>query len=151
MQIEEFHHEQFLPRRIEEIFPFFSDAANLQKLTPAFLRFHIVTPLPIEMNVGTLIDYRLKIHHLPIRWRTKITEWNPPHSFRDVQLRGPYRLWDHFHRFEPAAGGTKVIDHVRYSALGGRLAHRLLVNRDIRNIFAYRAQILGRLFPAELK
>jgi ligand-binding SRPBCC domain-containing protein len=151
MYIEEFRHQQFLPRPIEEIFTFFADAANLQKLTPAFLRFRILTPLPIVLKVGTLIDYRLKIHTLPIRWRTQITEWNPPHSFRDIQLKGPYRLWDHFHQFEPAPGGTNVIDHVRYAALGGRLTHRLLVNRDIRNIFAYRAQILDELFPAPAK
>src|SRR5579871_5848818 len=97
MRIHEFHGEQFLPRPLEEVFPFFADAGNLPILTPPWLHFHILTTRPIEMRRGALIDYRLRIHGLPIRWQSEIVEWDPPHRFVDEQRRGPYRLWHHEH------------------------------------------------------
>jgi ligand-binding SRPBCC domain-containing protein len=142
-----FHAEQWLPRPRAEVFPFFADAANLEKLTPPFLQFHIVTPGPIDMRPGALIDYRLRVHGLPLRWRTEIVAWEPPHRFIDVQLRGPYRLWHHTHTFEERDGGTLCIDDVRYHPLGGAIVNHLFVRHDIANIFEFRRRRLLEIFP----
>jgi ligand-binding SRPBCC domain-containing protein len=135
-----------LPRPLAEVFSFFGDAGNLQELTPPFLHFRVLTPRPIEMKPGTLIDYRIRLHGIPVGWTTKITVWEPPHRFVDDQLRGPYRLWHHEHTFEEVEGGTLCADRVRYAVLGGALVNRLLVERDVRKIFAYRHQRLQQLF-----
>jgi ligand-binding SRPBCC domain-containing protein len=145
MKIHEFHAELWLPRRAEEIFEFFSDAANLQAITPDWLNFEILTPRPIEIRAGTLIDYRLRVHGLPLRWQTEITAWQPPHRFVDEQKRGPYRHWVHEHRFETKDGGTLCTDHVRYAVPGGELVHRLFVRRDVERIFAHRAVKMRKL------
>lgn len=140
---------QWLPRPVDEVFPFFSDAYNLQKLTPELLHFNVLTPRPIEMKSGALIDYKLKVRGVPIRWRTEILDWDPPHGFVDTQLRGPYALWHHTHRFEPADNGTLCTDIVRYRPRGWLLApliNRLVVERDVKSIFAYRAEKLDALF-----
>lgn len=130
-----------------EVFAFFADAANLEALTPPWLRFRIVNPRPVEMRAGARIDYRLRVHGLPVRWKTGITVWEPPHRFVDEQLRGPYRLWVHEHTFEDApGGGTLVCDRVRYRVPFGRLANRLVVERDVRTIFTYRSAALLRIF-----
>jgi ligand-binding SRPBCC domain-containing protein len=97
------------------------------------------------MRPGTLIDYRIRVHGLPIRWRTEITEWNPPHRFVDAQLRGPYTLWHHTHTFEERAGGTLCTDDVRYRPRGGALANWLFVRRDVERIFHYRKLRLTQL------
>lgn len=144
-----FRAEQRFGRPPEALFPFFADAFNLERITPPFLRFRVVTPPPIEMGVGTLIDYRLRVHGVPVRWRTEITAWDPPHRFVDEQIRGPYRTWIHEHRFEPVdGGGTRMYDTVRYAAPGGRLVERWLVDRDVAAIFAYRKRALDTLFAA---
>jgi ligand-binding SRPBCC domain-containing protein len=136
-----------LPRPRLEIFAFFADAGNLEALTPPWLRFRIVTPRPIELCAGALIDYRLRVHGLPVRWTSEITVWEPPGRFVDEQRRGPYRLWVHEHTFEDApAGGTFVHDRVRYQVPFGRLANWLLVERDARTIFTYRSAALLRIF-----
>ena len=122
---------------LDSTFAFFADAGNLQLLTPPWLDFAITTPLPIEMRLGARIDYRLKLHGIPIQWQTLISEWNPPHSFVDEQIRGPYRLWRHRHAFTASDEGTLVEDEVRYQVLGGRLAN-LFVERDLLRIFSYR-------------
>jgi ligand-binding SRPBCC domain-containing protein len=140
--------EIWLPHPPAEIFPFFGDAANLEQLTPPLLRFEILTPQPIAMHAGTLIDYRLRVHGIPIRWRTEITLWDPPHRFVDTQLRGPYKLWVHEHTFTPDRGGTLAKDHVQYAALGGSLIHRWLIRPDLERIFAYRAEVLRKRFLA---
>jgi ligand-binding SRPBCC domain-containing protein len=103
------------------------------------------------MRPGALIDYRLRLRGVPIRWRTAITVWEPPHRFVDEQVRGPYRWWIHEHRFAPAEGGTLATDAVDYGLRGGRLANRLLVQRDLERIFAFRAATLARLLarPAQ--
>jgi hypothetical protein len=98
------------------------------------------------MKVGALIDYRIKIHGIPVGWRTEITEWDPPHAFTDEQLRGPYRKWIHRHRFEEAEGGTRVTDHVEYAAPGGRLVEALFVRRDVERIFDHRTVRLLDIF-----
>lgn len=128
---------------ISEVFPFFADAANLESLTPPWLSFAIQSSLPVPMAVGTRIDYRLRLHGIPIPWRSEISVWDPPHCFVDRQIRGPYRTWIHEHRFESTpSGGTRVIDRVQYDVLGGSLVRRLFVDPDLERIFAYRHQQL---------
>ncbi len=134
-------------RPLAEVFAFFADAANLEALTPDWLSFEILTPGPIPMAAGTLIDYRLRWRGIPMRWRTEITVWEPPHRFVDVQLSGPYRRWVHEHRFAVDDGGTVMTDRVEYAAWGGRLVERLFVDRDVERIFAFREQRLAELFP----
>jgi ligand-binding SRPBCC domain-containing protein len=145
-----FHTAQDLGAPPSEVFPFFADAFNLARITPAFLRFRVLTPPPIEMRAGALLDYRLRVHGVPIRWRTEITAWDPPRRFVDEQVRGPYRTWVHEHVFLPLDGGrgTRVEDTVRYAATGGRMVERLFVDRDVERIFAYRRSILSREFGA---
>jgi ligand-binding SRPBCC domain-containing protein len=139
--------ELWLPRSRAEVFPFFSEARNLQELTPPWLKFEVLTPEPITMRVGTLIDYRIKLHGLPIRWRTEITDWSPPHQFVDTQLRGPYTLWHHTHTFTEQDGGTLCRDRVRYRPLGGALMNWLFVRRDVERIFHFRQTRLREIFP----
>lgn len=138
----------FLARPIGEIFAFFSDAANLQTLTPPWVGFHILTPRPLAMKAGAVIDYRIRIHGLPIGWRTRVTEWDSPHGFADVQERGPYKLWHHRHTFSEVEGGTLVGDDVEYAPRGGALIHALFVRKDVRRIFEYRARKLRGVFSA---
>jgi ligand-binding SRPBCC domain-containing protein len=141
--------EQILPGDPDDVFGFFADAFNLQAITPPWLRFRVVTPGPLEMRPGTLIEYRLRLHGVPIRWLTRIEAWEPGVRFADVQVRGPYRVWHHTHTFEPLAGGTLVRDTVRYALpLGplGRLAHCAFVRRDLERIFDFRhAEVARRL------
>lgn len=120
------------------MFALFSDAFQLERLTPPWLRFRVLTPGPISMREGQLIDYQLKLHGLPVRWRTEITDWEPPFLFRDSQRRGPYLLWEHTHTFEESDGGTLVCDQVKYRVPGGFLINRLFVQRDLLRIFNYR-------------
>ena len=141
--------EQFIPRPIEEVFGFFSNAANLQAITPPHLDFRILTPQPVRMEAGTLLDYRLKWHGIPIRWRTRILEWNPPLVFVDLQLQGPYRLWHHTHTFRSENGSTVMQDIVKYELpLGplGELAHTVKVRSDVGRIFDFRRDTIARLF-----
>ena len=140
--------EQSFDRPPAALFPFFADAFNLERITPPFLRFRVVTPPPIEMRVGTLIDYRLRVRGIPLRWRTEITAWEPPLRFVDEQIRGPYRTWIHEHRFEATESGTRMIDTVRYAAPGGRPVERLLVDRDVAAIFDFRRRALEVMFMA---
>jgi len=138
--------ELWLPRPRDKVFAFFADARNLEALTPPWLKFEVLTPAPIVMRLGTLIDYRITVHGLPIRWRTEIAEWDPPSQFVDLQLRGPYSLWHHTHTFEERDGGTVCLDHVRYRPRGGTLIHWLFVRCDVERIFQYRQQRLGEIF-----
>lgn len=133
---------------IERVFDFFSRAENLQELTPPELDFEIVTPLPIEMAEGTLIDYRLRLQGIPFGWRTRISEWDPPYAFTDEQLRGPYRTWIHRHTFEAVGERVRMTDEVRYRLPlepAGALALPF-VRRRLRQIFTYRARQLQRVF-----
>jgi len=147
MRIREFKSELWLRRPREEVFSFFSDAGNLNAITPAWVHFRMVTAGPIHMREGTLIDYRMRIRGVPVSWRTKITLWDPPHAFIDEQVHGPYRLWKHEHLFESRDGGTLVRDYVRYAVPFDFLAHPLFVGRDVRRIFAHREEKLHELFP----
>jgi hypothetical protein len=147
---------QILPRPASEVFAFFAEPRNLEVMTPAFLRFRIVPPIPEEIRAGTVIDYRLGLFGLPLRWRSLIAELEPGRRFIDVQVRGPYASWHHLHEFGDVPGGTLVRDSVRYSLpLGpfGRLAHAMFVRRTLERIFDYRSAKLVELFgsmpPAE--
>jgi ligand-binding SRPBCC domain-containing protein len=146
--------EQTLEGTPDDVFPFFADAGNLEAITPPWLAFHVVTPRPIDMREGTLIEYRLKLHGVRVNWLTRIEEWAPGERFVDVQLHGPYALWHHTHEFEPAGDGrTLMRDTVRYALpLGplGELAHRLFVARDVSRIFDYREQTLSRYSTVSL-
>ena len=146
MRLREFSSEIWLPLPPVELFPFFSDAANLDAITPTWLNFKIVTPGPIVMRPGALIDYRLRVHGLPLRWRTRINVWEPPHRFVDEQTRGPYRQWIHEHTFEERNGGTLARDHVRYAVPFDFLTHAMFVRPDIEKIFAYRTRALQKRF-----
>ena len=137
---------QRLSSRLEDVFPFFADAHNLEALTPPFLSFSIRSPGPIDMREGTLIEYRIKLHGIPIGWRTRIDVWEPPLRFVDRQLRGPYRLWRHEHRFEAQGDSTLVLDEVAYRVLGGAPVNALLVRPDLRRIFTYRRTQLAARF-----
>jgi ligand-binding SRPBCC domain-containing protein len=145
--------EQVVPRPLNEVFAFFSRAENLQEITPPWLSFKVLRVEPQPVQQGTLIDYRLKLRGFALRWTSKIIVWEPPHRFVDVQVRGPYKLWHHTHRFvqqETEAGaGTRISDEVLYElpfgALGN-LAHWVLVRRDVENIFAYREAKVRSLF-----
>ena len=137
---------QELAAPIERVFPFFADATNLERITPPWLRFRVVSSTPIEMGEGARIDYRLRLRGVPIRWRSEITDWDPPHRFVDRQLEGPYRLWVHTHTFTPTRGGTRVGDDVEYAVPGGALVNRILVRRDVERIFEYRRSVLSDLF-----
>lgn len=146
MTVREFRSELWLPLPVERLFSFFGDAANLDAITPPWLHFRILTPPPVAMRAGTLIDYRLRVHGVPLRWRTRISAWEPPHRFVDEQLRGPYRQWIHEHKFEACDGGTLARDHVRYAVPFDALVHRWLVRRDIEKIFQYRSEMLHKQF-----
>jgi hypothetical protein len=151
LQYHTLRREQRLPGAPDEVFPFFADAGNLEAITPPLLRFAVVSPRPIEMRVGTIIEYVLKLHGLPIRWLTRIEEWEPGVRFVDMQLSGPYRLWHHTHEFEPdGAGHTRMRDIVRYALPAwplGELAMPL-VRRDLARIFDFRRdEVAQRLNP----
>jgi ligand-binding SRPBCC domain-containing protein len=142
---------QYLSRPLEDVFPFFADAYNLEELTPKFLKFNVLTPRPIEMNSGAEIRYKLKVRGVPIKWKTSILDWDPPHQFVDNQDSGPYALWHHTHTFKPTQDGTGTIctDTVRYRPAGWILApivNKLLVQKDVVNIFRYRFQRLDEIF-----
>jgi len=144
MPIHTLRREQVLDASPEAVFAFFADPLNLEAITPPLLRFAVVTPTPIAMGVGTFIQYRLRLHGVPVRWDTLIEAWEPPWRFVDVQVRGSYRVWHHTHELSALDGDrTLMRDTVRY-ALGfgalGALAHRLVVRRDLEAIFAYRAR-----------
>ena len=140
----------WVPRPRAEVFAFFADAKNLERITPSFLSFRILSPLPLDMRAGTLIDYRVSLRGLPMKWRSKITKWEPPERFADVQVRGPYREWTHTHAFDERDGGTLVVDTVQYCWRGpdfiGSAVNRLLVAPDLTRIFLFRHDALQDAF-----
>lgn len=140
---------QRIPRPRSQVFRFFADATNLERITPPFLHFHILTPRPIEMRAGTLIEYRLRLYGVPVHWRTRIETFEPERSFTDIQLSGPYRRWHHRHEFVDVPGGTEMTDSVDYElpfAALGSLARVLFVERSLERIFDYRERVIGEIF-----
>jgi ligand-binding SRPBCC domain-containing protein len=128
-----------LPSDLQTVFAFFADAGNLEALTPSWLHFEILTPPPIALGTGIRVDYRLRLHGLPLRWTSEITVWDPPRRFVDEQRRGPYRVWIHEHEFERLDDGrTRLRDRVRYAVPGGALVNRLFVAPDLDRIFRFR-------------
>ena len=146
MKIFHFRASLTLPCERARLFEFFSDAANLEQITPPWLKFHVITPAPIRIEKGTIIDYKLKVRGFPVRWRSEISAWEPPHRFVDEQLRGPYRVWIHEHTFTDAPGGTQCEDYVQYAPIGGAIVNKLLVENDVRTIFEYRSARLREIF-----
>lgn len=141
---------QWIPRTPEQIFPFFADEKNLEAITPPWLNFKIKNKSSEKIEEKTIINYRLKIRGIPVGWRSQIESWNPPHSFIDRQLKGPYSLWHHTHQLEEMRRGTLMTDTIRYrpplKTLGNLLTGNW-IRRDIRNIFAYRRSVISKLFP----
>jgi ligand-binding SRPBCC domain-containing protein len=144
-ECEGLHREIIIPASLTDTFAFFANAANLQRITPPWLHFSILTPMPVEMRAGLEIAYRIRLYGLPMPWRSRIDEWEPGVCFVDRQVVGPYRWWRHEHRFEIARGGTRVIDHVDYAPRIGWVSGAL-VRRSLRRIFAYRHEVLRRHF-----
>ncbi len=141
--------EQFLPYPIDRVFDFFKKPENLDHVTPANLGFKILTPSPIPMAEGTVIDYTIRLYGIPMKWQTVITDYDPPHSFTDTQVKGPYKTWIHTHRFTPKDGGTLMADEVQYEVpLGflGDIVKAVFVQKEVEKIFAYRKKIIGDLF-----
>lgn len=134
-----------------EVFEFFADAGNLERITPPELNFHIITPQPIDIRKGALIDYQLKLRGIPVRWKTEITQWNPPFDFVDTALRSPYKQWIHLHTFEEGADGETIMkDIVRYRLPFeplGDIAH-FYVKKELAYIFDYRYKIIEEIFSA---
>lgn len=148
MRTRRLERQQELDLPLSAVFAFFADAGNLQAITPPWLKFRILTPMPIIMGAGTRIEYAIRWRGIPFRWTTLIEEWTPPYGFVDRQLRGPYATWRHAHEFRPGARGVTMVDTVDYAAPAGAfgvVAEQLFVNRDVRSIFDYRAAVIPRL------
>ncbi|MGZ4842562.1 MAG: SRPBCC family protein [Candidatus Angelobacter sp.] len=140
---------QQVPRQLPEVFAFFSRAENLEVLTPPWLNFKILEVTPQPLRQGTLINYSLRVHGIPLRWTSEIIEWEPPHRFVDLQLRGPYKLWRHEHRFEARDGGTLISDAITLAlpvGILGQLAYKIKVRSDVQEIFAFREKKIRTLF-----
>ncbi len=140
-----FNSEIIVPLPLEEVFVFFSNPANLIKITPSWLNFSINTPQPVKMDLGTLIDFRINVLWITIKWQSKITSWMPPDHFEDIQIRGPYKVWNHRHSFRKVKEGTLIRDEVQYIPKGGLLApflNFLFFKWNINQIFKYRTKKL---------
>jgi ligand-binding SRPBCC domain-containing protein len=135
-----------LPDTAERVFRFLSDTDNLEIVIPPWLRLRLLTPGPIDMDIATRIDYRLRVHGVPARWESEITSWEPPLRFGYEQRRGPFRYWVHEHTFLDRKGETLARDDVHYAVPGGRLAHNLFVRRGLERLFRYRRAQLLRIF-----
>jgi ligand-binding SRPBCC domain-containing protein len=143
---------QFLPQPRARVFAFFAEAGNLEQITPPFLHFRILTPPPLRIQAGTLIDYRLRLFGIPVSWRTRIEVFEPPVRFTDLQLAGPYRRWHHLHEFSAVSGGTLMRDIVDYELpLGplGAIARALFVGRTLERIFDYRGESVTKIFAPD--
>jgi ligand-binding SRPBCC domain-containing protein len=152
MPVWKLHREQYLPRRLEEVFSFFADARNLEAITPPWLHFRI-RDLPDRIDAGAEILYRLRWHGVPMCWKTVITIWRPGVEFVDVQKIGPYVMWRHTHLFRHEGDGTRMIDRVEYRLpMGplGNLIRRWIVAPDLERIFDYRAARIAEQFPTAI-
>ena len=149
MKVYELAREQLVPQPLERVFAFFAKPGNLESLTPKSLGFEILTPPPLEMRAGAIIDYTLNVIGLPLHWRTLIETYDPPHRFVDIQLEGPYKFWHHTHTFVAQGQSTLIQDRVRYAlpfGWFGRLANLLFIRRQLATIFGFRARFIGEKF-----
>lgn len=149
MKLYSLKRQQLISRNLEETFSFFSRPENLALITPASLKFQMLTPSPIEMKEGAIIDYTVRPFGFPLRWTTFITEFKPPYRFADLQLRGPYAYWHHAHTFSETDDGTLMADEIHYAlpfGFIGRLAHAIAVKRQLQGIFDYRKELLVQFF-----
>jgi len=145
--------KQFVKRPLAEVFEFFSSPENLAEITPEDLNFKILTPEPLEMKRGAVIDYTIKLFKIPVHWRTLITTFEPPYRFVDEQIKGPYSLWHHTHIFKEVSGGVEIHDSVSYSVpfgLLGRLLHAVWIKRDLERIFEHRKNVIDRIFSRKI-
>jgi ligand-binding SRPBCC domain-containing protein len=148
----ELHRELLIPAPIDELFTFFSDPANLARITPKSVGFRDLTPNKETMRTGLRIIHQIRVFGIPQRWETVIEEYDPPHGFVDRQAKGPYKYWRHRHSFEEVPGGTLMRDDVQYELpFGplGSLTHRLFVKRQLDHIFDYRGRKIGKLFARQ--
>lgn len=142
--------ETVLNESVDKVFDFFSKAENLNIITPSELGFKIITQLPVLMKKGSIIDYKIKLNGFPFKWKTEITKWEPPFCFEDTQIKGPYKMWVHEHKFQDLNGKTIMNDTVKYLSPGGFLEfipHNLIVKKKVESIFNYRERIFSDLFP----
>ena len=149
MKVYSLHYKQIVNRPLDDVFDFFSNPENLSKITPKKLDFNIMTPSPIKMINGQLIDYTIRLFGIRIHWRTLITDYNPPNSFIDQQIKGPYLLWHHEHLFKEVENGVEIVDIIHYTIpLGiiGRFLHWAWIKKDLENIFSYRKNIINEIF-----
>lgn len=149
MHLHRYHREIEVSRSLPDVFAFFAEAGNLEEITPPWLKFRVLTAHPVEMKEGAKIAYSLRIHGVPMRWLTQIECWEPPLSFVDVQLKGPYRLWRHTHRFSRKGDRTVLADTVEFAlpfGMLGDLVYHLQVARDVDRIFDYREQRIKERF-----
>ena len=149
MKTFEINMKQYINKPLEVVFEFFSKPENLEMITPKSLSFNILTPTPIKMEKGSLIDYTIRLFGVPIHWRTLISDYEPPFRFVDQQIKGPYTFWHHTHTFKLVGGGVEIIDDVKYSLpLGwlGTLAHAIWVRKDLEKIFEYRKTVIQNYF-----
>ena len=139
---------QVINSPMDDVFDFFSKPENLKTITPAKLSFNILTPTPIVMEKGTVIDYTIRLFLIPIHWRTLITKYNPPYEFVDEQIKGPYNFWHHTHKFKKVDGGVEISDKVIYSipmGIIGRVLHYLWIKRDLEKIFSHRKEVIENI------
>lgn len=142
--------QTWLPYPPDEIWPFFCDPKNLERITPPWLNFQVVDSSG-PLGADTTIDYKLRFRGIPMRWRTLLLEWEPGKRFVDTSLKGAFKVWHHEHRFEPVDGGTLMTDTVHYCVPLGRLGRFFsgwMVDRDVRGIFAYREKVITEIFPS---
>jgi ligand-binding SRPBCC domain-containing protein len=150
MKIYSLTSRQLVPYPLNEVFPFFSKPENLGLLTPENLGFQILTPSPVCMKEGAIIDYAITIASVPVRWTTLITSYEPPYRFIDVQLKGPYAYWRHTHSFSETDDGTLITDEVDYAmpfGLAGKIIHTAMIRRQLKNIFRNRGYAIEKIFP----
>ena len=148
MTVYKLRRELWVPHPPPVVFDFFSRAENLERITPPWLRFRILTPAPLQMKQGAKIAYALRLRGIPLQWLTEIERWDPPAEFIDIQAKGPYKLWRHTHRFSQVEGGTSIVDIVHYAlpfGFLGRIVHYLRVAHDLSDIFDYRAERVAAL------
>ena len=139
---------QVINDSIDNVFDFFSKPENLKIITPEKLSFNILTPAPIDMNKGTVIDYTIRLFGIPVHWRTLITKYNPPYEFVDEQIKGPYNFWHHTHKFKKVDGGVEISDRVIYSipmGIIGSVLHFIWIKRDLEKIFLHRKEVIENI------